>query len=438
MESRSVRHPTAPPPSVHQDPSLSRPVDTRPSRLGLPRFDWSVTLLGLCVFTFAIVTYRFPVAEAGIAIAAIGLVLQRTKVALPSLVWIYGGFVLWAFVASFASHHPEVATEQVLERLKLWVIMVIAVNALQTEGRLRFYLLFFLVCFVLFPVRGALVNYATGYHTFGRAIWNYIYNNPNDLAALSLLALGVALAFVFTAPSRTVTRLGAGIAIVLVLVVILLTQSRAAFIGLVVGLGPALVVTGLRRPRLLVPAAIVGFAIAALMPMSVWERLSGIEKLSSEATLAAADPEGSAAQRYEIQKVAWQIFIDNPLFGVGLGTYPLVNAEYAPELGRRDTHNTYLNLAAEVGLPGLLLWCWLVWSVLLLAYRSRRRAGSGELATQQAWTERAFWGYLVACLFGTYAALTFPYLVLAILWCSATLLARSGVQTESAARTARE
>lgn len=429
---------SAPPPTIQQDSSPSAPQsEARVSWLGLPRFNWSLTLLGLCVFTFVIVTFYVRIGEVGIAIAAVGLVLQLGKWRIPFPVWLYGTFVLWAFVASFASPYSDIARDQVLEHLKLFVIMLIVVNALQTEGQLRFYLLFFLGCFVLFPVRGTLVSYASGNHTFGRAIWNYIYNNPNDLAALSLLALGVALALTFSGPSRTVARLGAGISAILLLVVILLTQSRGAVIGLLAGMGPAVVWLGVKRPRFLVPAVLLGVAIGFTTPASVWERISGMEKLTSVATIAEADPEGSAAQRFEIQKVAWRIFSDSPVFGVGLGAYQQANAVYAPDLGKRDTHNTYLNLAAEVGLPGLVLWCALVWSVLRFAYRSRRLAAPGELATQQAWIERAFWGYLVACVFATYAALTFPYLMLAILWCSATLLARAPSRPESAARATR-
>src|SRR5205807_10034040 len=140
---------------------------------------------------------------------------------------------------------------------------------------------------------------------------------------------------------------------------------RGGFIGLVAGMGPALIWLGLKwQGRLLLSAGILALVISLAIPTSVWERLSGIAKLTSVETIAQADPEGSAEQRFEIQKVGWQIFVDNPVFGVGVGAYPLENARYAPALGTRDTHNTYLNLAAEVGLPGLVLWCALVWSVL--------------------------------------------------------------------------
>jgi len=408
-------------------------TEARVSWLGLPRFNWSLTLLGLCVFTFAIVTFRFPIGEVGIAIAAVGLVLQPGKIRVPSPIWIYGAFLLWAFLASLASSYSDFALGNVLESLKLLAIILVVVNALQTEGQLRFYLLFFLGCFVLFPVRGTLVG---GDTVSGRIVWNYIYNNPNDLAALCLIALGIALGFMFSRASRILVRVGAGVSAILLVVVILLTQSRGAFLGLLAGMGPAFIAMGLKRQgRLLFSAGILALVISLVIPASVWERLSGIAKLTDTSTIVQADPEGSAEQRFEIQKVAWQIFADNPVFGVGLGAYPLENARYAPALGRRDTHNTYLNLAAEVGLPGFALWCAFVWSVLRYAYRSRRLAAPGELATQQAWIERALWAYLVAGMFGSYAKLTLPYLMLAVLWCSATLLASPSQRATGAART---
>ncbi len=385
------------------------------------------------MFTFVIVSYYFNVATVGIAIAAVGLVLQRERIRLPFPLWIFGTYVLWAFVASLGSPFRDIALNEVVEHLKLLMIMVVAVNALQTEGRFRFYLLFFLGTFILFPVRGTLVG---GDTFFGRAVWNYIYNNPNELATLCLFPLGIALGFIFSTQCRLLVRLGAGLSAILLLVVTLLTQSRGAFIGLVAGMGPALIWLGLKRPgRLLFSIGILALVISVTISTNVWERLSGIAKLTSTSTIAQADPEGSAEQRFEIQKVGWQIFLDNPVFGVGLGAYPLENARYSPALGERDTHNTYLNLAAEVGLPGLALWCILVWSVLVYAYRRRRLAAPGALATQQAWLERALWAYLVAGMFGSYAKLTFPYLMLAVLWCSATLLASPIAQSKGPART---
>jgi hypothetical protein len=227
-------------------------------------------------------------------------------------------------------------------------------------------------------------------------------------------------------------------------------------------MGPVILRMVVKRPRLFVPIVLIALLIGYMAPSSVWDRLSGLRKLTSASTIDEADSEGSAAQRFEIQKVAWQIFIDHPIFGVGLGSYKQFNARYAPHLGMKDTHNTYLNLAAEVGLPGLMFWCALFLSVLSYAYRSlenayvseslvsvirhayrsrhvkdvgalfrslqhyaqlRRRSSDEEaLATQQRWIERALVSYLIAGVFGTFVGITFPYLMLGVLWSSSNLL----------------
>jgi O-antigen ligase len=395
-----------------------------------PQSAWSLTLAGLCVFTFAIVTYRFPVAELGVAIAAVGLVLHG-NVRVPFPVWLYAAFIAWGFISMLGSAYADISLDELVEHLKILAIMLIAVNALRTERQLRFYLLFYLACFVLFPVRGVLVGRDS---VFNRAVWNFIYSNPNDLAALSLIALGVALATMLSETRWGAARVAAAGSAVVVLGVILLTQSRGAFIGMVVGFGPGLVGLGRKRPVLLtLCAAVAATFIAAVVPDSTWQRLSGIEKLTSESTIAEADPEGSAEQRFEIQKTAWRIIMDHPVFGIGLGGYQYENAKYAPELGRKDTHNTYFNLGAEVGFPGLILWCTLFGSVLRYAYK-KRRGDTSSLATRQAWLERALIGYLVSGSFGSFSALNMPYLVLAVLWSSATLIASQRAAPAPAAR----
>ena len=387
---------------------------------GLPRFEWSVVLLGLCLFSFSIITYRVPLGEAGAVIGLVGLGLQRGRLRAPFPIWIYGAFVAWAALASLVSPYRGLAGDSAVEHMKVLLIMLIIVNALRTPAQVRFYLMFVLGCFVLFPVRGTLVG---GDSIGGRAVWNYIYKNPNDLAMLCMLALGLALGFLFDPRSIRLVRACAAISATLLLVVILLTQSRGAFIGLIAGLAPALLLRAIKRPwRALVFVAVVAVVVDAFVPATAWERLAGVGKLTSTATIAMADPEGSAEERFEIQQVAGKIILDHPMIGVGLGAYPHANAVYAPHIGLKDTHNTYLNVAAETGIPGVLVWLGFMLWTIRFAIRSRRIAPHAELATLQEWMERALWGFMAAGLFGTYAMLTFPYLMMAVLWCSAILV----------------
>ena len=395
----------------------------RASSVASLQSDWSMVLIGLYVFTFAVVTFKFPVAEIGIVVAVVGLFLQPEGIRAPAVFWWYAAFVLWAFIASFASLFPEVARDQVIERVKQVIILLVVVNALRTEKQIKTFALFFMLCFLLFPIRGAFVNYAVGENVMGRMIWNYIYGNPNDLAALCLLALGVALSVAFAKSNQKFVQIGSRVIAALVVAVIFFTQSRGAFLGLLFCMGPVLIWKMASRGRVLVYALAGAIALFLLLPASVWERFSGIRQLTSTATIAQADPEGSADERWRIQKVGWRIFLDHPIVGTGLGTYRVINNMYAPELGRRDTHNTYLNLAAEVGLPGLILWCAYFFTTLFGSMKMRRTREPGPASIQQVWIERALASLLVAGIFGSYAALTMPALILGLLWSSSTGLA---------------
>jgi O-antigen ligase len=406
---------------VHENQPIARK-----SILGMPSFEWSLVLIGLCVFTFVIVTYSVNLAAVGIAIGGIGLVIGKGRVRVPFPLWLYAGFLLWAFIASFASPYPEIVREQLVDRLKLLMIMFITVNALRTDGQLRFYLLFFLVCFIVFPVRGALFNYFFyDYNISGRVVWNYTYGNTNELAALSLIALGIALSIRMSEPKRTLVRFGADISFILLLMIILMTQSRGAFLGLGIVILRLLIKMFKRMPRRAIGMAGVILFVAFYVPEAAWDRLSGIKQLTSVSTIHEADAEGSASERFEILNVAWRIFRDHPVFGVGLGVYKRANASYAPHLGFMDSHNTYLGLAAEVGLPGVILWCALVGSVLRYGGRRQRHSVKREAAEQQSWIWWGLIGYLVAGMFYSIGGLTFPYLMLAVLWCSGKLLSVS-------------
>jgi O-antigen ligase len=159
--------------------------------------------------------------------------------------------------------------------------------------------------------------------------------------------------------------------------------------------------------------------------------------LTSTATIIDADPEHSAEQRFEILKTGLHIFADHPLLGVGIGCYGLANDRYAPELGTRDAHNTYVSLAAETGIPGLLLWLGLVWSVIAQARRRRAALAADDSALQVLWIERAVIAYLVAGFFGTFYVLATLYLVLGVLWVAANVLgqdATAGSDTPTAPR----
>ena len=390
----------------------------------------SFVVAGLALFTFVVVTTRLGVAEAGIMVALLGLLMRPRQLRFPAPFWWAMALVAWAFITAPWALTPAIAQATAIDRLKVFAVFLVVINTLRTERYLRLYILFILACFALFPLRGTIANNLSGYTLFGRAIWNQAYANPNDLGGMSLLVLGLSIAVVANRLERGVLRWMAAACAAGLVGIILLTQSRGVFIGLIVGLGPSAFSMARRRPKVLLTLVLFGVVGAAFVPSAVWTRLSGIGQLASTSTIAQADPEGSASQRWEIQKTAFRVFQDHPVAGIGLGCYPLANKLYSPVLGLRDTHDTYLNLAAELGLPGLLLWLALITSVFRHWWRARAAAmhaavqGGGYPACA-VWIERVIIGFLVSAVFGSYSGITMLYLLLGILWCAASLVLES-------------
>jgi O-antigen ligase len=77
---------------------------------------------------------------------------------------------------------------------------------------------------------------------------------------------------------------------------------------------------------------------------------------------------GSASERWDNMKKAAGIMIEHPVFGVGIGQNILALNNTGTYWGR--VHNVYLEIGAELGIPGLLVY------LLLLRHclRSARRA----------------------------------------------------------------
>ncbi|MBV8146485.1 MAG: O-antigen ligase family protein [Gammaproteobacteria bacterium] len=389
----------------------------------------ALSLIGLFIFTFFLVTARFPslFTEVGIYLALLGLVLRPQEVGFPTPMRWATALMLWGLVTSFTAIAPELAWPALIELLKALVIFFVVMNVLRTPQQLRSYILLFLVAFAVYPGRGAILNYITGNLYFGRTIWNGIYSNPNDLAAITLLVLGLALSIATVKTQNRRVRQAAIAFVPMTVLIILLTQSRGTFLGLLVGFGPTILSRVRKRPTVAGPVLVVVVLAAVLVPATAWHRFEDITKVTSSETIGEADKYGSAQQRFEILKNAWHIVEDHPLLGVGIGCYNEANAIYSPSLGKRDAHNTYVLLAAEMGFPGLLLWLGLVWSVLAEVRRRWRVLEADVGVIQILWLQRAIVGCLVAAFFASYFAITLLYLLLGTLWAAARVLGNDTV-----------
>jgi O-antigen ligase len=378
---------------------------------------WSVSYAALLLYVVVIVTYAVPFGQAVMIIALLGLVMEGS-VRFPLFLGLFGAFVLLAFMSHFSSAWPAVVREEALEFGKVWLIALVAVSVLRDKRRVRLFMLLFLAAYALYPVRGTLINYfLSGYTIFGRAVWNYIYANPNDLAALTLLQLSIAAAYYVAEPPGWLKR-AALVGMVVLPLVILLTQSRGAFLGLLF-FGVLALSTQRKKLRIVGFVAMILVAAMLVLPSTAWDRLGMVKAIGGGAeTLGELDDQGSAEERYQIWETSFRIISDNPVTGVGWSAYPRANALYSPGLGARDTHSTYLNLTAELGFPGLLLFLCLIAAALARAEVVRRKLRETDpvAAQQLRLLVLGLLGFLIAGIFASYAKLTFLYLHLVLMW----------------------
>jgi probable O-glycosylation ligase (exosortase A-associated) len=385
---------------------------------------WTLVYVGLLGYVFAITTYRFPIGDISMALALIGLLTQRDRFRVPGILTGLGVFLIWCVIGYALTRDPALVYARLQIVGKLWMIGLVAANALRTRAQIRFFVVFWLACFAFWPVRGALFNYYIYHETlYGRAAWNYIFANPNDLAAYCILQLGLALGLL-SMEKRGPVKLGTIAGLAVVPLVIMLTKSRGAFLGFAAFV--LFVIAGHRkRAQAIVVTVILAALVIGIAPSGVLDRVQGLEKVQGTEDLSEADAEGSAVQRFEIWKVARLIISDYPITGVGLGAYPAMHARYARRSqfnptaqGRRDTHSTYLNVTAETGIIGAFIYFFTYISTLLRINSVRRRAKT--LLPHTAQTLFIFMcgvlGFFTAAVFGSMAHVSFLLLVVVITW----------------------
>lgn len=127
----------------------------------------------------------------------------------------------------------------------------------------------------------------------------------------------------------------------------LFCYSRGAYMALTAGL----IYYGWKRYKfLLVVLVVMLFTIPVWAPQTVRER---VEMLTQDEKV---DNDSSAQHRLVIWEGGKKMVADNLLFGVGPNNFGLHIRNYAelPEKSPTASHNMYLRMAAELGLPGFV------------------------------------------------------------------------------------
>ncbi len=284
------------------------------------------------------------------------------------------------------------------------LIFVVIVNAVRTEARLRWMLFLTLAVSIWLSV-GAINDYrlglltVEGYRVGGRG--SGIFGNSNDMALHIVTVLPVTIALLLGS-RRLVGKILYGACAALLVAAIVLTYSRGGFIGLmVVLLFLAFKLGRGHRLGVLLLAFLVIGGLLVLAPGNYGRRILSI-------FVPSLDPVGSSdARRGELMR-SLQVAARHPLLGIGMGNY-------ATEMSFRGlvTHNSYTQVAAEMGLAALALYTMFVITPLRRLGRVARETFETRKGSRYYYLavglQASLLAYLVTSFFASVAYLWYVY-----------------------------
>jgi putative inorganic carbon (hco3(-)) transporter len=190
-----------------------------------------------------------------------------------------------------------------------------------------------------------------------------LFGNPNDMALNMVTFLPFAAALALNRGSTLVRTLGL-VAMPAIGLAIIFSKSRGGTVGLVAML--AVLLFHLRRTKPAAAALVIAAALAAmpLLPGSFYDRMSSIVN-------ADEDPTGSREARKTLLREGYQAFLEYPVFGLGAGQFQNYQPEHREEAWR-ETHNAVLQVAAELGIGGLVIFVLVIGSGFMAAVRTSR------------------------------------------------------------------
>jgi len=308
--------------------------------------DWLEQFALLAVFgVAATVQFSIAIAEGLLVVTAVfwlGLVIsRRERIEAPRFFWWLLAYAAITLVSAAFSANPMVSFAGPGKQLALFLIVPI-VYRLVTGSRSS--------TMVTLIVSVGAASAAVGIFQYGVLHYNIAYRPRGTLghymtfSGLLMLVIGVALARVLFG---TRDRLWAALVMPALAVAVMLTFTRSASVGVCAA---AAVLLSLKDFRLLAILPIAAAVLFAVAPDQISRRFVS--------TFDMKDP--TVQDRVAMLREGEHMVRDHPLFGVGPNMVEAFYVEYrdphAVEGVNPHLHNVPLQIAAERGIPALLIW----------------------------------------------------------------------------------
>jgi probable O-glycosylation ligase (exosortase A-associated) len=279
----------------------------------------------------------------------------------------------WISVTVVTAVLPDVSIDMYGYYWKAIVISILTTGLVNDRRRFRVLLMLIAFSIGFLGAKRGLLGLLHGGARYDDGPGGFMSDN-NSFALVLNMILPLLMAIILTEKSKLL-RIGAAVIAVLSTMTILFTFSRGGLLTLA-AIVPALIWRS--RHRLLVTGLIAAGLAGFLFFTSDAFTKAYVERAG---TISDYQEDRSAMGRLNAWDTSWRAFLDYPVFGVGPNNLEVVHRTYSPEPDRfRVSHNAFLQILCECGLPGLLLFVSVIVSGFLALGRVRR-------ATALPWVE---------------------------------------------------
>ena len=201
---------------------------------------------------------------------------------------------------------------------------------------------------------------------------------------------------------------------------IIKSASRGGFLGLIV-ISAFLLIRSSKQARKYALIAILGgaimFTIAA--PAAYWTRISTIFSLQNDYNM------NLQTGRMMVWQNGLKMIATYPVTGVGINCFNIAHADFSGTKINISPHNSFLQIAAELGIPGFILFLLIIFTSIIAARRVRRLTREEKIPQEFWWLaaaiEVSFIGFIVSASLLTHA---YSPIFCFLTGISATLVAR--------------
>ena len=326
-------------------------------------------------------------------------------------------FVLWLFVVTiFAKISVQLSFNQAWEIMKIYVLCFLFTKLITSKSRIELYVWITSISFGMLSFWGFLQG------VVGNRRLDTLWPGGSNYIAVQLVLMApFVFAKVFDAALGLIYRLGFFACTISIILCCVYTDSRGGLIGLVIGIF-VFVARIKHRYRVTAGLVILIFLVHPWIPHDYSDRINSIFAEKEER-------DASAESRFVLWQIAFRIWQDHPITGVGLRNFSPVKDTYAQNFSdfsdivtseemyglifnqERRPHGLYTGMMAETGLIGIGLYLILLFRGMYCRFSSLS-ISHASMYLQVRGAQAGLVGFAIAALFGDFQYIETFYLQL--------------------------